>query len=175
MPRTVVRRSRAPLRRGSPRQVEIARAGVGSGFGVATSEAELLTSWIADAGLLTVPAGITIVGIKYRLAVGNVTTAANNVSIVWGIQVVGTDTDPDDLNPRIEEHQNWMEWGRFIGDFPVGVWRYPNGNGDDGFRTVRSMRKISGIEQKLVFVINASSAVAGLSFDVGASIAMKLP
>jgi hypothetical protein len=115
------------------------------------------------------------VGWRYRLFIGGATAAATSFRVTWGAQLVSDDTDDADMDPAVSMHQNWYEWGHFIHTYAINEWRTVNGNGDDGFRTVRAMRKLSGVDQSLRFVIVASANVAGMGFSLESSVAVKLP
>jgi len=120
--------------------------------------------------------GSTVVGIRYRLQVGESSAAITNTDVTWGFIVAGRLVDPDDLDPQTSEHLDWMEWGTAsTGPLGVGGVIALNGFGDDGFRTVRSMRKIAAVEENLRFVIVASTSPAAMLYRLGCSVVLKLP
>ncbi len=178
MARSLPRGRGRVVRRGGPRRkVELARSSQGqSGLGVSPLLSDLLADWLADAGLLRIPPGVTIGGMKYRLTVGGATAAITTpLTVTWGIGVFPDTIDDVDLDPNTSRHIDWLEWGSFSSTFLAAESKQLNGNGDDGFRTVRSKRRVDGIEQQLLLSIKASSAPAGLSFNVMSSTALLLP
>ena len=168
---------RRRLVRSSPRrQVEIARLSFGNtALGVSTLTQNLLGDWSSDAGLVNNPAGITVAGIKYRLFLGGATVAVTSIRVTWGIQVNSVDIEGDDINPDTRQHLDWMEWGVFQGGFAANEWKAVHGNGDEGFRSVRSKRKVNGLEQNLLLCINASSSPTNFGFHIAASTALLMP
>jgi hypothetical protein len=135
-----------------------------------------LASWTTDAGLLHHPAGCTVVGIRYRLAVCNpAAPAVPFADFAWGFLVGDNPTTAADLDPSSHEHLDWLEWGRAVVSLPANsVFVDLVGKGDDGFRTVRSKRKMEEIEDDLMFVIKASTA-GPFQFTMVSSVALMLP
>ena len=134
-----------------------------------------LSQWIADIGLAAggqFP-GMTIAGIRYRLSANAGATAITTAEVCWGFGVFNEmTTTAADFSPVSKQHLDWMEYGR--GDFtlPVNTNVQLLGNGDEGFRTVRSKRKILEVEDDLQFVIQSDAAP---SFTLSASVAVMLP
>jgi hypothetical protein len=171
------RRGRRP---GAPRRqlrrVEIARSLRGnSALGIGVLTDDLFVDWRADTGTLNAPPGITVVGIRYRLAVGGATGAANSQRITYGFQVGSTELDAADMSPNDDLHQDWMEWGSFNSSYAANEWKQVVGAGDEGFRHVKSMRKLNAIQETLWFGIVASAAPANFGYTLAASVVFKLP
>jgi len=117
-------------------------------------------------------------GIRYRLEVFYSTAqAAPGAIFTWGFQVAAQDVEAVDIDPSVTLHQDWMEWGSDAGlVVPAGSRVVLVGGGDDGFRTVRSRRKIGQIQETLFFSCNSTVPSGGTwGFAMVASVALALP
>jgi hypothetical protein len=126
-------------------------------------------------GLLNHPPGITIMGIRYTLEVGS--GVAITLGYTWGILVTDSGVASSVINPSSKEHLDFMEWGQKtvgLSAATPGSVAQLVGNGDDGFRTVRSRRRLNEMFDNLAFVIVSDSATA-TSYNVGISVHFALP
>src|SRR6266545_2063095 len=168
-------RSRAPIRRAPRRVVDVARFDFAASTLVnATQSSDVFSDYNASMGILVHPPGITIVGIRYSLTVFSAT--AIFVGYTWGFIVTDQGIAAAQLDPDTNRHLDFMEWG--FKTVLVGPSPLPTpvlvGNGDDGFRTVRSMRKLHEQRNNLAFMIRSDSATA-TTFAVSGSVHFKLP
>jgi hypothetical protein len=129
---------------------------------------------MSEAGILEVPPGVTVAGCRYRLALGGATTAGQ-LKVTYGILVAPGNLPSTNQNPETQKHLDWMEWGTYQANYAVGEWKQVNGNGDDGFRTVRSKRKFDGLNTQMSFCLIADVNLAGFSYHLGASVPFLLP
>ena len=113
-------------------------------------------------------------GIKYRLWITN-DAAPLNGEVGWGFIVARNPTTTSDLDPIVHEHLSWMEWSRTPFVAPAANTFVPLvGGGDDGFRTVRSRRKLNEIEDDLLFCIVATTASTFI-YEMISTVAIMLP
>jgi hypothetical protein len=177
------RRRRTPVRSGGARQrrrVELARSSFNAS-GLAAGNAqirEVLAPWNTDLGLVGNLPGMTVMGIRYRFSVSySAAQAAPGAIVTWGFQVTDQSVDNVDIDPSIFLHQDWMEWGNDAGLIvPAGARTVLLGNGDDGFRTVRSRRKLGQIQETLFFAVNSTVPSGGTwGFAMTSSVALALP
>jgi len=173
MPTRYPRRRTAVVRR--RRRIDIARGFSGqSGLGTTVIRVDLLADYKAVAGLLSPPPGATVMGIKYSLQLCGATAASTANNVAWGIQIVSDEVDADDMNPGLNYQQDWLEWGAKMADYPVGVWKGANGNGDNGFRDARGRRKFNDVGEELQFAIVSSVSQTGFSFQLASSVVLAL-
>jgi hypothetical protein len=171
---------RAQRTRGPRRVVDVARVRstvVGASGGTALI-LDTFATYKTKAGILTIPPGITIVGIRYSLNISFTAVQLNGgAGVDWGFIVAPDTSDADDLDPSLNTHLDWMEWGssRHLSVVTAGGGFSMVGNGDDGFRTVRSMRKISEIGLQLFFMITPTAVSGTFGYGLAASIHFKLP
>ena len=152
---------------------KVASSGIANGV---VQAADLLTSYKAKVGLLSPPPGITVVAIRYRLSItAGAAVTGQGLSVTWGFIVAPDTSDSDDINPAADPHLDWMEYGRIETALPAGQAFYPVGLGDDGFRTVRSMRKMDEPGSQLWSVVVASAAATTWGYHLTASTVFKLP
>ena len=173
MVRTVTRRGgRIPPRTAPRRVVDVARGFVGSStLGTTPLVSDVFSAYDTDAGILNHPAGITIVGIRYTLAVG---LAALNSRLQWGFIVVPAGIAASVIHPGTNQHADFMEWGSKAVTTTATAWENLVGNGDEGFRTVRSMRKLKEMQSNLAFVI-VNDVAGPISYECDFSVHFKLP
>ena len=135
---------------------------------------DMFGNYNSELGILKHPPGITIVSIRYRLDV--FAAAALFVGYTWGFIVADDDLPATGMDPLTDRHLDWMEWG--AASVLVGPSPLPSsslvGGGDDGFRTVRSQRKMKEMRDALFFVIRSDSATT-TTFALQASVHFKLP
>ena len=160
------------------RRVDIARASA-SASGLANGAVQLvdvLATYDADLGVVEFPPGATCVGLKYSLRVASASLATNLATrFFWGFLVGPRTLDAADLDPSLNPHLNWMEWGaRYIGFSTAGADVPLVGAGDDGFRTVRSMRKLQELQETVWFAIVSNGNATTWAYGLVSSAAMKL-
>jgi hypothetical protein len=174
------RLQRAVRPRGPRRVVDVARVRstvVGASGGTPLI-LDCFATYKTKAGILTIPPGITIIGIRYSL---NLSFSAVNLNgaagVDWGFIVAPDTSDSDDLDPSLNTHLDWMEWGssRHLSVVTAGGGFSMVGNGDEGFRRVRSMRKIQEIGNQLFFMLTPTAAAGTVGYGLAASIHFKLP
>jgi len=161
------------------RRVELARSAFNSTGNVAGAVTfrEPLAPWNTDIGLVGNLPGMTIMGIRYRLEVFYSIAQTSPAIFTWGFQVTDQDVEAIDIDPSVTLHQDWMEWGSDAGLIvPANTRTVLVGGGNDGFRTVRSRRKIGQIQNTLFFVCNSTVPSGGTwGFGMVASVALALP
>jgi hypothetical protein len=121
-----------------------------------------------------VPPGVTVGGIRYRLAVEFASAPPAGVRVSWGF-IVSPEmvTTAADFSPGVHQHLDWMEYGTAVVRPAANVITPLVGyNGDDGFRTTRSRRLLREIEDELTFAIVSPNAV---TYHLDSSIAVMLP
>ena len=130
-----------------------------------------------DAGIVQMIPGITIVGIKYKLVFMNtLAQAVPGATFAWGFLVGPNTLDAADLDPNVNKHLDWMEWGMLQVQRGAGDVLIPLGNADDGFRSVRSMRKMGELDTALFSAVSAQLPGGGTwSYSMISSVAFKLP
>ena len=166
-------RTRTPVRIGTARRrVDTARMFNSAALIAATPATfKPMGAWQADLGMAGNLPGLTIAGIRYRLSIASTVAQTNNVA--WGFIVAERMiTTAADFGPKAHEHLDWMEYGRGVFSTPALTDVQLLGGGDDGFRTVRSKRKLREIEDELVFVIESAQAI---TFNLSTSVAVMLP
>jgi len=117
-----------------------------------------------------------VVGIRYDLQVANVAVGAVAFAeFVWGFIVGFNPTTPGDVDPLLLQHRSWMEWGRKTVSLGANnVFTPLVGGGDEGFRTVRSKRRMNEVEDDLLFVIKATTA-GPFQYTMISTVALMLP
>ena len=163
MARTNVRRRSVGFaRRGGRRKADVARRTFQtSTLGLTAQSDNVLGQYQTDAGLLAHPPGITIVGIRYTLSFFLSTPAAIAPNtFYWGFIVTDGGTPASVIDPAANEHLDWMEYGNKTLASGQGAQSILSmvGNGDDGFRTVRSRRRLNELSDILAFAVVAGSS-----------------
>ena len=163
MPRAIVRRRGGVIRaRGGRRKADVARRTFQtSTLGLTAQSDNVFSQYQTDAGLLAHPPGITVVGIRYTLSFFLTTPAAISPNtFYWGFIVTDGGTPASVIDPAANEHLDWMEYGNKTMASGQGAQSLlvPLGQGDDGFRTVRSRRRLNELSDILAFAVVAGSS-----------------
>ena len=179
MARFLRRRSAAPLVRAPQRRkIDIARKGT-VGQAIANNTVALsfpLSAYEAALGIANPPAGCTIMAIRYRLFVSTSLAVTGPLATMWwGFIVAPSSSSSTQLNPSTDPHLDWMEWGRAAPSLAANSTFEPVGRGDQGYRHVRSRRKISGPTEDLFFAIIVNAAGGPTySYDLSSSVVLAL-
>jgi len=112
-------------------------------------------------------------GIRYTLACNNTVQVAEQ-GLTWGIIVVPTGIGAANVNPNTQQHLDWMEWGKRKFTQPAASVVNVVGLGDDGFRTVRSRRKLAALEEDLLFVLLFDAGASTNSYFIQASVVLAM-
>jgi hypothetical protein len=183
MARAVQRRRPANVGRRPRRRVEFARRRIDS-LGVTSGTAQLydlLATFQTELGITSMLPGTTIMGIRYQIWVSAETAAKAGVNLTWGF-ITGPDTlDLADVVPDVDAslHLDWMQlMYRSVegGLSAVSEGKNLVGNGDEGYATVRSRRKLEGLNDTLwLSLVPVFSGSGTLAIHVYTAVALALP